>query len=71
VYSDDDTMTQLTHMAIERNSEKRAEFNVHISRYKPEQLVFFDESSVDCCTTYRGKAWAIKGQKATHGAFFC
>jgi hypothetical protein len=22
-------------------------------------------------TTYHGKAWAIKGQKATHGVFFC
>ena len=58
-------------MAIERSSEKRAEFNMRISRYKPEQLVFVDESSVDRRTTYRGKAWAIKGQKATRGAFFC
>jgi hypothetical protein len=71
VYSDDDTMAQLTRTAIECSSEKQAEFNMRISRYKPEQLVFVDESSVNRRTTYRGKAWAIKGQKATCGAFFC
>jgi hypothetical protein len=71
VYSDDDTVAQLTHTAIECSSEKQAEFNMCISRYKPEQLVFVDKSSVDRCTTYCGKAWAIKGKKATCGAFFC
>ena len=37
----------------------------------PSQLVFVDESSVDCCTSYRGHVWAIKGKRATWKAFFC
>jgi len=33
-------------------------------------LVFVDESSVDRCTTYRGRAWSIRGTKAQRKAFF-
>ena len=62
---------QLTHTAIECSSEKHAEYNVCISSYRAEQLVFVDKSSVDHHTTYHGRTWAIKGQKANCGAFFC
>lgn len=51
--------------------EKRAEFAARIGTYDPEQLIFVDESAVDWRTTYRGRAWAIRGRKATRKAFFC
>lgn len=62
---------QLTRVAIERSAEKRAAFAARIGTYEAQQLVFVDESAVDRRTTYRGRAWAIKGQKATRKAFFC
>ena len=51
--------------------EKWANFAARIGTYNPNQLVFVDESSVDRCTTYHGRAWAIRGQKATQKTFFC
>jgi hypothetical protein len=62
---------QLTRIALERSEQKRAEFACRIGTYEPEQLVFVDESSVDRRTTYRGKAWSIRGTKAARKAFFC
>ena len=44
-------------------------FAAQIGMYEPNQLVFVDESAVDCRTTYRGWAWAIHGTKATRKAF--
>lgn len=38
--------------------------------YRADQLVFVDESSCDRRTSYRGKAWAIQGQRAVRKAFF-
>ncbi|KAF7314744.1 DDE family endonuclease [Mycena kentingensis (nom. inval.)] len=65
------TMMKLTRTAIERNALKRARFKLHTSlTYLPYQLVFVDESSCDRRTTYRGKAWAIKGSRAVRKAFF-
>ncbi|KAK2459804.1 hypothetical protein APHAL10511_008236 [Amanita phalloides] len=64
------TMKQLTRVAIERSAEKWAEFAARVGTYEAEQLVFVDESAVDCRTTYRGRAWAIHGNKATRKAFF-
>ena len=61
---------QLSRVAIERSAEKRAEFGVRIGTYEAEQLIFVDESAVDRRTTYRGRAWAIRGSKATRKAFF-
>jgi hypothetical protein len=61
----------MTRIALERSEEKRARFAARIGTYEPEQLVFVDESSVDRRTTYRGKAWSIRGTKATRKAFFC
>jgi transposase len=56
---------------MERNEVKRARFLYEIGLfYLPEQLVFVDESSCDRRTTYRKKAWAIRGQRAIRKAFF-
>lgn len=38
--------------------------------YKPEQLVFVDESATDRRTTVRGVAWAIRGRRALRKVFF-
>ena len=62
---------QLTRTAIERSAEKRANFAARIGTYEANQLVFVDESTVDRRTTYRGRAWAIWGHKATRKCFFC
>jgi hypothetical protein len=62
---------QFSRIAIERSAEKRADFAARIGTYDANQLVFVDESSVDRRTTYRGRAWAICGRKATRKAFFC
>ena len=62
---------QLSRIAIERSAQKRSEFAARIGTYEADQLVFVDESAVDRRTTYRGRAWAIHGRKATRKAFFC
>jgi len=64
------TMKKLTRVAAERSAEKRLEYMARIGNYSPEQLVFVDESSVDRRTTYRGRAWSIRGTKAQRKAFF-
>ena len=64
-------MEQLSRIAIERSAEKRANFAARIGTYDANQLVFVDESAVDRRTTYRRRAWAIRGKKATRKAFFC
>jgi len=64
-------MIQLTHAAIERSAAKRAAFVTKVGwNYTPDQLVFVDESSCDCRTSYRGRAWAIRGRRAVRKAFF-
>ena len=40
-------MMQLTRQAIERSTEKRADFATRIGTYDANQLVFVDESAVD------------------------
>lgn len=58
-------------VAIERSTEKRAEFCARIGTYDPGQLVFVEESAVDRRTSYRGRAWALRGRKAVLKVFFC
>jgi len=56
---------------MERNADKRADYLYRIGLlYQAEQLVFVDKSSCDRRTTYRRKAWAIRGQRAVRKAFF-
>ncbi|KIK75040.1 hypothetical protein PAXRUDRAFT_173978, partial [Paxillus rubicundulus Ve08.2h10] len=60
----------VTSVAIERSVKKRLDYHARIGLYKAEQSVFVDESSVDRCTTYCGRAWSIRGTKAQRKAFF-
>ncbi|KAF7969177.1 hypothetical protein HWV62_28003 [Athelia sp. TMB] len=56
---------------MERSESKRLQYMYHMgSRYEPNQLVFVDESSFDRHTTYRGYAWALKGQRAKRKCFY-
>jgi len=64
------TMKKITRIAVERSAQKRLEYLTRIGAYTAEQLVFVDESSVDRRTTYRGRAWSIRGTKAQRKAFF-
>ncbi|KIK75047.1 hypothetical protein PAXRUDRAFT_74015, partial [Paxillus rubicundulus Ve08.2h10] len=57
-------------IAAERSAQKQLEYIARIDMYEAEQLIFIDESSVDCITTYCGCAWSIQGTKAQHEAFF-
>jgi len=61
---------KLTRVAAERSAIKRAEYVARIGFYSREQLVFVDESAADRRTTYRGRAWAIRGQRALRKACF-
>ena len=61
---------QISQVAAECSTEKRLEYIGQISAYEPRQLVFVDESSVDCRTMYCGWAWSIRGTKAQRKAFF-
>ncbi|KIK10987.1 hypothetical protein PISMIDRAFT_77700, partial [Pisolithus microcarpus 441] len=60
----------ITRVAAERSSQKHLEYLARIGQYDARQLVFVDESSVDQRTTYRGRAWSIRGTKAQRKAFF-
>ena len=60
----DGVCCKISRVAAERSGQKRLEYIARIGMYSPEQLVFVDESSVDCRTTYRGHAWSIRGTKA-------
>jgi hypothetical protein len=56
---------------MERNETKRANYIYRMGlNYQPEQLVFVDESSFDRRATYRGYAYALKGQRALRKCFF-
>jgi hypothetical protein len=55
---------------MERSIEKRAEFTYHIGKYDSSQLVFVDESSWDRRGSYKGRVWALWGQRAHRSQFF-
>ncbi len=56
---------------MERNEEDRAEFQTLIkTHYRPEQLVFADESHFNRLTLRRPYAWSIQGERATRFEFF-
>jgi hypothetical protein len=60
---------QVTRVAIECSAEKCSEYIARISGYRPEQLIFVDESLVDCRTLYRGFAWSFQETQAQRKAF--
>ena len=61
---------KITRVAAEHSAEKWLEYLSRIGKYEGDHLVFVDESSVDCRTTYRGQAWSFRGTKAQCKAFF-
>jgi hypothetical protein len=57
--------------AVERNEERRAEYQVLVSeQYRPDQLVFVDESAYNRVTTKRPWAWAPIGSRARIHDYF-
>ena len=55
---------------MERNEEDRAEFKRNIAvHYRPEQLVFADESHFNRLTLRRPHAWAKRGERASRHEF--
>ncbi|CAK5272963.1 unnamed protein product [Mycena citricolor] len=65
------TMKKITRVAAERSAEKHAQYMNNIGmNYRPNQLVFVDESSCNQWTSYHRRAWALKGKRATRKAFF-
>jgi hypothetical protein len=66
-----ETLMQVTKAAMERNVEARALYQAHVAtRYHPNQLVYVDESAADRRTTFRGRAWSIRGRRAVRKTFF-
>ncbi|KIK79328.1 hypothetical protein PAXRUDRAFT_769717 [Paxillus rubicundulus Ve08.2h10] len=61
---------RIHHEKTERSAEQQLDYLAQIGLYEAAQLVFVDESSVDCCTTYRGHVWSIQGTKAQCKTFF-
>jgi transposase len=63
--------TKITKTAMERNEATRLAYSYRMGlRYEPNQLVFVDESSFDRRASYRGFAYALKGQRALRKCFF-
>ncbi|KAG9120463.1 hypothetical protein FRC07_004043 [Ceratobasidium sp. 392] len=63
------TRKKLSKPAAERSDERRQEYWDVIHEYRPGQLVFVDESSVDRRTTYRGYGYARRNEPAVRRAF--
>ena len=52
-------------MALQRNAELRAEWKVHLTEWRPEQLIFLDESAANEKTGDRKYRWAPIGAIAS------
>ena len=62
---------KISREAAERNEEARMAYCTHMGlNYRPEQVVFVDESACDRRTYMRDQAWALEGQRAIWKAFF-
>lgn len=62
---------QVTCSAIQRNEDDRAQYKYIIGQhYRPEQLVFTDESSLNQLTTRHSYAWSYIGNRARRRDFF-
>ncbi|KAG8791555.1 hypothetical protein FRC12_008830 [Ceratobasidium sp. 428] len=61
--------TSLDKRAMEQSEAARAEFKRLIRAFKPSQLVFADESSINRKGMYRSRGYAICGKRAYKRAF--
>jgi len=65
------TMKTVTRCALERNEQDREEFKTLIdTHFRPEQLVFADESHFNRLTLRRPYAWSIRGERAVRHEYF-
>ncbi len=56
--------------AQEASDMQQYEYIACIGQYDKNQLVFVDETSTDCCTTYCRGGWAMCGDHAVKKCFF-
>ena len=63
------SLSLIGRLEAERAAQKRLEYLLRMERYTAGQFVFVDESSHERWTTFRGKAHALCGRKATRMAF--
>jgi transposase len=64
------TMKMITRPALERNELDRATFrDIVNAHYRPEQLVFADESHFNRLTMRRPYAWSKRGERASQYEF--
>jgi hypothetical protein len=61
---------QATIAALERNEESRRRYLWTMSEYRPEHLVFCDESGVNRKTAKRRWVWARKGERGRKSDYF-
>jgi hypothetical protein len=61
---------QATVTAAEQSDEKQCQFQYDIAPFKPEMLVFCDESATNQHTARRPKGWAPEGERAQCRDFF-
>lgn len=66
-----DNVIQVTRTAIERNEDKRDQYQIFIAEnFRPDQLVFVDESACNRITTKRPNAWSQMGVRACRRDYF-
>ncbi|SRR6266404_4890515 len=59
------TISKITRPAFERNEQDRQEYKMLIDRhFRPEQLVFADESHFNRITLRRPYAWSLRGERS-------
>jgi hypothetical protein len=62
---------QISRPAIERNEDRRDEYQVFVAEnYLPEQLVFVDEAGCNRNTTKRQYGWSPTGTNARRHEYF-
>lgn len=65
------TRKQISVPALEADEEKQAEYWVKVGTwYRPDQLVFLDESACNRFTTRRKYGWAFSGERARRSDYF-
>jgi hypothetical protein len=61
----------VSRVALERNEDLRDRYQMFIAKnFRPDQLVFVDESASNRITTRRGMAWSPIGTRARRHDYF-